>query len=237
MWDIWCFQEFCYILLWRSFWGFLSECFPCQFIWLRFLLCSLPQNLVVINGSNWEEAKRTQAFDQSVRCLAACLLACRLISSISKVASLLCFPILDNRIHELTFRMFPADAAYKFARLQSGACPAHLLRLLPPSIMLLILPPPHIAPHITPIAQIARSVLDWMIGPIGQASERAISLLQIGLKHGLFLVQEEKSKSIIFCHGTNLIFIKINIIIDVLLLIIIITVNVITLNIRPTRVR
>ena len=114
--------------------------FSCHFMGLCYFLCSVPENLVVINGSNWEEAKRTQAFDQSVRCLAAC----RLISSISKVASLLCFPILDNRIHELTFRMFPADAAYKFARLQSGACPTHLLRLLPlilpPSILLLILP-------------------------------------------------------------------------------------------------
>ena len=75
-------------------------CFSCHFMGLCYFLCSVPENLVVINGSNWEEAKRTQAFDQSVRCLAACLLACRLISSISKVASLLCFPILDNRIHE-----------------------------------------------------------------------------------------------------------------------------------------
>ena len=57
--------------------------------------------------------------------------------------------------------------------------------------------------------------------------------MQIGLKHGLFLVRvrEEKSKYLIFCHGTNVIFIKINIIIDVLLFLI---VNVITLAKHPT---
>ena len=159
MWDIWCFQGFWYILLWRSFWGFLSECFPCHFIWLCFLLCSVPQNLVVINGSNWEEAKRTQAFDQSVRCLAACLLACRLISSISKVASLLCFPILDNRIHEAfcpNILLLKLHFVTSWTRIQNvscrcsiqackvakWACPTHLLRLLPPPILLPILPSP-----------------------------------------------------------------------------------------------
>ena len=139
----------------------LSMCFSCHFMGLCYFLCSVPQNLVVINGSNWEEAKRTQAFDQSVRCLAAC----RLISSISKVASLLCFPILDNRIPEAfchNFLLLKLHFVTSWTHIQNVSCRCSLQVYkvakwgLPhpfASFVALHIAPhivPHIAPHIAP---------------------------------------------------------------------------------------